>query len=233
MKKYILAIIIIASLVSGGRAGFLCGDVNFDGNVNILDITNIIAYLYQGGPAPYFYAGNVNRDDAINILDITALINFLYKDGPDLNCTTPPYPGMAIVDSSDCLNMYYRNALDSTPFDSSCVDYEYDGQGNLLLVHHNAGLNCCQAAFAARMSIGFGMITITEIDSVIGDGCPCLCLYDLSFQLYNILPGTYFIRFIEPMVGPQEEQLEFIVDLTGPASGRHCVYRNDYPWGEW
>jgi len=29
-----------------------CGDANGDSNVNILDITYLIGYLYMGGPAP-------------------------------------------------------------------------------------------------------------------------------------------------------------------------------------
>ncbi len=63
------------------------GDANLDGLINILDITLLISWLYQGGywpPDPV--CGDVNADGTLNILDITYLIAFLYKGGP------PPPP---------------------------------------------------------------------------------------------------------------------------------------------
>jgi hypothetical protein len=64
-------------------ADFICGDANYDGAVNILDITYLIGYLYQDGPGPIPYeAGDANGDSTINILDITYLIAYLYQGGP-------------------------------------------------------------------------------------------------------------------------------------------------------
>ncbi|MFH2035200.1 MAG: M20/M25/M40 family metallo-hydrolase, partial [Candidatus Zixiibacteriota bacterium] len=54
------------------------GDVNDDWNVNILDITYLITFLYQGGPAPIIMNnGDPNASCNINILDITDLIGYL------------------------------------------------------------------------------------------------------------------------------------------------------------
>jgi len=77
---------------SGGLAitvyAYLAGDPNGDGNVNILDCTFLINYLYKGGPAPDpLESGDVNGDVSTNILDVTYEINYLYKDGP-----APVYP---------------------------------------------------------------------------------------------------------------------------------------------
>lgn len=67
--------------------GFLCGDVNGNGTVNLLDIVFIIDFLYKGGPAPNpLEAADVNNDSVINLLDILRLINYLYKEGPGLDC---------------------------------------------------------------------------------------------------------------------------------------------------
>ena len=71
----------------GDVCDFVCGDANQTGNVNALDITFLINYLYKHGAAPYpFDAGDVNHTGTINALDITAIINMLYKHGGPLNC---------------------------------------------------------------------------------------------------------------------------------------------------
>lgn len=66
---------------------YICGDANDDEAVNIIDVTFMIAYLYQGGPAPVPpERADVNSDGSINIVDISATINYLYNGGPDLVC---------------------------------------------------------------------------------------------------------------------------------------------------
>lgn len=69
---------------------FLCGDVDNNGEMNILDIIFLINFKYKEGPEPdYNESAEVNGDGDINILDIIYLINFRYKDGPDLICPGP------------------------------------------------------------------------------------------------------------------------------------------------
>jgi hypothetical protein len=66
---------------------FTCGDADGDGNVNMLDILHLIAYLYKGGVAPEpLVAADVNGDGSINMLDILYLIAYLYKGGPEPDC---------------------------------------------------------------------------------------------------------------------------------------------------
>jgi len=66
---------------------YICGDMEGNRIVNLLDITYLINHLYKGGPEPNdLNAADVNNDDLLNILDITYLINFLYKGGPAPNC---------------------------------------------------------------------------------------------------------------------------------------------------
>jgi len=73
---------------NGGIATYRLGDANNNSAVNILDVTNLISYLYKGGIPPVCpNSADPNGDCAINILDITSLINYLYKGGP------APLPG--------------------------------------------------------------------------------------------------------------------------------------------
>ncbi len=70
---------------------YICGDVDDDGLVNILDIVYLINFKYKSGPPPvYMEAADVNSDTLpdgmINILDIVYIINFKYKSGPAPAC---------------------------------------------------------------------------------------------------------------------------------------------------
>lgn len=61
---------------------FLCGDVDFSGNVDIDDIMYIINYMFAGGPTPDPIIGNVNCLEAIDIDDIMFIINYMFSGGP-------------------------------------------------------------------------------------------------------------------------------------------------------
>ncbi|HHI02711.1 MAG TPA: hypothetical protein ENL22_04245 [candidate division Zixibacteria bacterium] len=66
---------------------WICGDVNRDGDINILDIVYLINFKYKSGSAPDPpESADVNNDLTINILDIVYLINFKYKTGPEPDC---------------------------------------------------------------------------------------------------------------------------------------------------
>lgn len=65
----------------------VCGDVDGNQSINLLDITYLISYLYKGGPPPPSpNLADVNSTGSINLLDITYLINYLYKGGPSPFC---------------------------------------------------------------------------------------------------------------------------------------------------
>jgi len=67
---------------------YICGDVNDDNTVNILDIVFLINYKFKGGPAPAVPdAADVNNDSAVNILDIVYLIDYKFKNGPEPYCS--------------------------------------------------------------------------------------------------------------------------------------------------
>lgn len=71
------------------NADFICGDINRDSEINLLDLLFAIDYLYNMGTLPYPPdASDVNADRSINLLDIMYLINFLYgsPNGPEPVC---------------------------------------------------------------------------------------------------------------------------------------------------
>ena len=74
--------------LGGGGVVVDCGDANGTLPVNILDITFLIDYLYNGGPEPIPYiSGDVNNNGLVHILDITYLIDYLYNYGTAPRCS--------------------------------------------------------------------------------------------------------------------------------------------------
>ena len=66
---------------------FICGDIDEDESINILDVVYLINFLYKDGPEPaYPDSADVNSDEVLNILDVVHLINFLYKSGAEPDC---------------------------------------------------------------------------------------------------------------------------------------------------
>ena len=57
--------------------------MNNDGNVNIADLTYIVAYLFGGGPEPIpeLCVGDVNGDGGVNIADLTYIVAYLFGGG--------------------------------------------------------------------------------------------------------------------------------------------------------
>jgi hypothetical protein len=66
------------------------GDLNWDGMINILDISYFIKYLYLSGPRPFPepVVGDCNCDRRVDILDIAAIIDYLYRGAGPL-CGNP------------------------------------------------------------------------------------------------------------------------------------------------
>jgi hypothetical protein len=64
------------------------GDVDYDGGIDIADLTAVIAYLYLAGPLPLpvLQSGNFDCEGSVDISDLTALISYLYLSGPACPC---------------------------------------------------------------------------------------------------------------------------------------------------
>jgi len=64
-------------------APYICGDVDNDQKIDLLDILYLIDYKFKDGPAPEsLESADVNMDGNVNLLDILYLIEYKFKDGP-------------------------------------------------------------------------------------------------------------------------------------------------------
>jgi hypothetical protein len=66
---------------------YICGDVNRNSQIDLLDLSYIISNIYRGGPQPEpLFSADVNGDGKINLLDVSYIINYLYRQGSSPNC---------------------------------------------------------------------------------------------------------------------------------------------------
>ncbi len=64
--------------------GHKAGDLNYDGQVNVLDIMFLVDYKFRAGPPPEpLEAADFDCDERVNVLDVLYLIDFEYRDGPE------------------------------------------------------------------------------------------------------------------------------------------------------
>ncbi len=75
-------------LVLADTRGIDCCDVRADldhsGSVDVADLTYLVAYLFQSGPAPpCLYEGDVDGSGGIDVGDLTWLVSYLFQGGPD------------------------------------------------------------------------------------------------------------------------------------------------------
>ncbi len=122
-----------------------------------------------------------------------------------------------------------KNLITIEEFDSNqeCIEYTYSGN-TLKIKHVNAGMNCCPEPMNASISVDGGIITIDE--SKAANGCKCLCIFDIDYQIDNLPAGSYKL-VIKPFLELGSHQpLEGTIDLKKEPSGYFCAERTNYPW---
>lgn len=135
----------------------------------------------------------------------------------------------SLIKYSGCKEFQSVNHTNGTLSNKDCIEYQYGGENVLLIKHVNAGFNCCPDEILAEIHVRGNKIVIEEKEDLMLP-CPCLCLYDLDYEITNLKPGKYEIKVIEPYVIEGEDILETSLDLYSSTSGSFCVERIHYPW---
>lgn len=112
--------------------------------------------------------------------------------------------------------------------DIDCLEYEYINNNVLLITHINAGFNCCPGEITADITVAGNTITIVEHEEE--QGCHCLCLFDVEYEVRDIAPGEWTIMVSELYLEEGDQPLEFSTDLELYPRSRYCVDRGHYPW---
>ncbi|PKK84695.1 MAG: hypothetical protein CVT49_02405 [candidate division Zixibacteria bacterium HGW-Zixibacteria-1] len=136
-------------------------------------------------------------------------------------------PVGTIIGEPVCKN--YQLKIDTT-YEDDCIIYDYDGAGTLDLTHVNDMFNCCPESLYIVVTLTDNVIRLNEYET---EGlCDCICLFDMDYQIINLLPAVYTLivdnvnYYNEYSGGP----IEFEIDLTAPTSGVFCVDRPYLPW---
>lgn len=161
-----------------------CGDINGSGQINVLDITALIGYLYQGGPPPVDPAmADVNYSGSIDMLDITHLIGFLYQQGPPPICT-----GVNHAETQDgCLDL-----MDGGNYQEYVI-FQVIGH-DLSIYHFNAYENCGLEYVVYYVIEGN---TIAAYEGDVGPPADCLCYFNLKTTLFDLAEGVYTVCLIK------------------------------------
>ncbi len=129
----------------------------------------------------------------------------------------------ALVGDASCKQASLEDTLDGL----TCLEYTYDGS-TLLMTHYNAVLNCCPV-LVADVDVTASSIVITEIDSLENGGCDCICLYDLNYEINDLLPGEYVVTVVEPYIPDGSSVLQDTINLYFDSTGSFCVTRGQLP----
>jgi len=166
----IISLAIVGMFFVSGEAetqSEICGDTNNDLMVNIGDVVYLVSYIFKGGPPPEpLCGGDVNGDGDINLGDGVYLVAWIFKGGPAPVCM----PGGGVTEVSGCKLFLKDAGADTIPPNLSCVEYNYDGEGFLSLIHYNAGFNCCPGEISVDVSIEGNIIILTEAEEMAA--CP-------------------------------------------------------------
>jgi len=208
----------------------MCGNVNGDleDNVNIADLTYLVAYLFGGGAAPpCLEEGNINGDpaEAINIADLTYLVAYLFGGGPaPYDCGafsgTPPTKMSGIV-GLDATYEDSRTVVSvASPVDFRGLQIELTGElrtnpvnlanGDLEMVYSHDGDN-----------LTFGLLDLNG-GEVIPSGDHPLFSIEGEFDIESALISDMNHRELVPVIGSQR------METTPGSYALHQNYPNPF-----
>lgn len=168
--------------------------------------------------------------NTVKLVIVLTILLFAFGSCKENAVAPETQPVGALTSTEGCKTFATTTSLEMSlhSYTTECIEYEYDGEAVLILKHINAGFNCCPGKIDAAITVTGNRISIEDREQE--QGCFCQCLFDLRYELYDLMPGEYTIAVTGPYIEDGDERLLFSVQLSGPSSGTFCVNRTHYPW---
>jgi hypothetical protein len=136
-------------------------------------------------------------------------------------------PSVTSASNMICKGNGILKTSDPVP-ETSCINYSYDGNNLLTMMHLNASFNCCPKSFAVDFEVKGDSLIIREDDAE--HLCKCNCLYDIEIKVHNLPADNYHVRIAESFENYSWPKLIFDLDLKKTISGQVCVTRPEGWW---
>ncbi len=183
--KRALVLLAIVFVVAGfnpvkAQMGYPCGDVNADFSVNLLDILDLVAYVYQEGPEPpVMMLADVTGDGAVNLLDILKYIDIIYLENGDFHCVVPHED-------------YQDGCLPEMDYGDDTMYVVVEGYD--IQVHHDYAYYDCCLGYMTINDYDLSHITVYQYDTI--PECDCYCYFNLQSTLHTEFEGRYIVTLI-------------------------------------
>ena len=112
-----------------GLSCFLLGDLNFDGEINVIDVIVLVGIILPGGDPPseeQLLFADVNEDGDINILDVVALTHIALSGGE-----------LARGKSASEFILYHGNGVMEHEADGNIAGIQLEVSGNHEIIGHD------------------------------------------------------------------------------------------------
>lgn len=171
----------------------------------------------------------INQVSLPKFIFVGILLSILLFSGCKTNNNGALTPYGSLLRFDGC-KFQENSTFSANPVDqrSDCLQYRYDGQNTLTIKHLNAAFNCCPGEIQADIEFIGDKIIITEYEKEYG--CKCICLYDVEYEIKDLVPGTYTLKIIEPYVQSNDRVMQFTIKVRSSMSGIFCMDRDYYPW---
>jgi hypothetical protein len=132
------------------------------------------------------------------------------------------------ISKPDYLSSCLRYKTDSLSVQNDSVAWSIVPAG-LQIKHFNAAFNCCITTVNTEYQWNGDTLIITETEVLDQGGCSCNCCYNLTYTLDVEISGIVYVRFIEPYMCNNDNELFFKIDPSNQ-SGNASQTRSCYPW---
>ncbi len=208
--RRLLALVAVVCLLSTPVAVAQCdcssqGDCDGSGDVNVADVTYLVAYLFQGGTAPEDApncpsdnTGDVNCDTVVHVADLTYLVAYLFQGGPE-PCDL-------------CWSVWLE------PGDSASVDYLQFLDTNLYNAIYDSGFSAY--VYVNHPGVDYDLITVMVGDTTV-EVTQGLHAFD-SAEFWQFVPAP-------PKGAPDSDRSDRTPVTKGEAGADRSTYRVTIP----